>query len=330
MKYEIEIAQQLAADHVIPSQVVPPIIQQHSLKKISLHWELRTLLYIGISLFTTGLGIFVYKNIGSIGHIVLLGILFAGCAACYWYAGRKALPFTREKSEHSNPFYDYVVVLAASLFVIAQGYLEFQFGLFGSALSIASLLASLLLFATAFRFDHKGVLGIAISIHALFFGLVVTPLDLIKNSFEVFNSSSYIYSGLLLGVLLYAYGYICRSKAIKTHFVNTFFQFSANLLLICLLAGMFSSSSLSFLYYLVLLAISWLWFVESRNMHSFALYLSIVLTNYIALSYWICKAAFTADSYEVAYLLFIYFTGSAIGVVALLRNHKKIQGYDQV
>lgn len=330
MKYEVEMVRQLAADHVVPEHVVEPITRQHELKKISLHWELRTLLYIGISLFTTGLGIFVYKNIGSIGHIVLLGVLFAGCAGCYWYAGKNALPFTKEKSGHNNPFYDYVVLLAASLFVIAQGYFEFQFGLFGNALSIASLLASLVLFATAFRFDHKGVLGIAISIHALFFGLVVTPLDLIQNSFQVFSSTSYIYSGLLLGTLLYVYGYICRSKDIKAHFVNTFFQFSANLLLICLLAGIFSSASLSFLYYLVLLATSWLWFVESRKMHSFALYLSIVLANYIALSYWICKAAFTANNYEVAYLLFIYFTGSAIGVVALLRNHKKIQGYDQV
>ncbi|MES2690306.1 MAG: hypothetical protein V4658_07875, partial [Bacteroidota bacterium] len=145
MKYEVEIARQLAADQVIPAHVVHPVAEQQALKKISLHWELRTLLYIGISLFTTGLGIFVYNNIGSIGHIVLLVVLFAGCAGCYGYAYKNALPFSKDKTEHSNPFYDYVVLLAASLFVIAQGYLEFQFGLFGNSLSIASLLASLVL-----------------------------------------------------------------------------------------------------------------------------------------------------------------------------------------
>lgn len=329
MKHERDIARQLAGQQIISPNALSKIETYLNTKKISLHWELRTLLYIGISLFTTGLGIFVYNNIGSIGHVVLLFILFAGCAGAYWYAFKHALSYTHDKTTHSNPFYDYVVLLAASLFVIAQGYLEFQFALLGNALSIASLAASLVLGATAFRFDHKGVLGIAISIHALFFGLAVTPLDLLKSASGTADPDSYIHSGLLLGGLLYMYGYICRLKAVKPHFVNTFFQFSVNLLFISLLAGMFSSS-FGFLYYLALLTVSVLWFRESRKMQSFALFFSLVMANYIALSYWICKGALATESYEIFYLLFFYFTGTAVGIVMLLRNHKKIWAYDQV
>ena len=39
-------------------------------KVISLYYELRILLYLGVMLFATGCGILIYKNIGELGHIL--------------------------------------------------------------------------------------------------------------------------------------------------------------------------------------------------------------------------------------------------------------------
>ena len=42
---------------------------------LSLYWELRLLLYLGVLLLTGGLGLLVYKNIDSIGHQAVLAFI---------------------------------------------------------------------------------------------------------------------------------------------------------------------------------------------------------------------------------------------------------------
>ena len=50
----------------------------------SVHWELRTILYLGILLLTSGLGILVYKNLDTIGHQVILIFIAALCTGCFF------------------------------------------------------------------------------------------------------------------------------------------------------------------------------------------------------------------------------------------------------
>lgn len=326
MKYEQQLAEHLSAEGVITPSEATTIVESLSHKKFSLHWELRVLLYIGITLFTSGLGIFIYNNIGSIGHIVMILLLFAGCLGSYYFSFVKALPYTKESVQHTNPFYDYVVLSGALLFISAQGYLQFQFQVYGEDLSLPTLISSLVLFATAFRFDHKGVLTIAISLFATFFGLVVTPMEWMQSSqFEV-GDQAYIQSGLLLGFFLYAFGWVCRKQHLKLHFVTVFLQFAANVLLIALLFGTFSED-LSGLYYLGLLAVGGLFFWEAGKQQSFALFLSVVLTEYIGISYWVIKGFFEGPDEMAIYLLFMYFIASGFGIIYLLRNHKTILRY---
>lgn len=330
MKYEKELAEHFRQEKVLSEEAYQTITQQVNLRKLSLHWELRTLLYTGITLLTTGLGVFVYKNIGTIGHIAMIFLLFAACGFCYLYAFRHALPYSRNEVKHDNPFYDYIVLLAGSLFVIAQGYVEFRFGLFGNALNIASLLASFFLFFTAFRFDHRGVLGIGISLHALAFGLTVRPLNLLTSGFGAADTLSYACSSLALGAMLCLYAFACRKKQVKPHFVTVFLQSGITIVYLGLLTLIFSTSY-GLLWYLGLLAFSILCFSEAKQNRSFALYLTMILANYIALSYWILKTAFYAGSIPMAiYLLPAYFIVSALGIIRLLRDHKKMLGYDKV
>ncbi len=55
-------------------------------KLVSVFYELRTLLYLGVMLFTTGAGLLIYQNIGDIGHIVSITILTLIMIVCFWYA----------------------------------------------------------------------------------------------------------------------------------------------------------------------------------------------------------------------------------------------------
>lgn len=326
MKYEQQLAEHLSAEGVITPTEATVITGALSNKKFSLHWELRVLLYLGITLFTSGLGLFIYNNIGSIGHIAMILLLFAGCLGSYYFAFAKALPYTQESVQHTNPFYDYVVLSGALLFISAQGYLQFQFQIYGNELRIPTLLSSLILFATAFRFDHKGVLTIAISLFATFFGLVVTPMEWMQSDQFDVGDQPYIQSALMLGAFLYAFGWICRNRSVKLHFVTIFLQFSANVLLVALLLGTFGGDS-SAIYYIGLLITGGLFFWEAGKQQSFALFLSVVLAEYIGISFWIIKGFFEGPDNMAIYLLFIYFIASGFGVIYLLRNHKTILRY---
>src|SRR5579859_4784870 len=63
-------------------QKIEPIVSE---KIVSVFYELRTLLYLGVMLFTTGAGILIYQNIGSIGHVISIIALAILMLACFWY-----------------------------------------------------------------------------------------------------------------------------------------------------------------------------------------------------------------------------------------------------
>jgi hypothetical protein len=326
LKYEQEIADHLLAEGVIAADEARNIGETLSRKKFSLHWELRVLLYIGITLFTSGLGVFIYNNIGSIGHIVLILFLLTGCLGCYGYAFTKAYPFSKNPVKHTNPFYDYVVLLGALLFISTQAYLQFRYEIYGNELRIPTLVASMVLFATAFRFDHKGVLTIAISLFAAFFGLVVTPMEWMQSTDFTVGSQTYTHTAILLGIFLYAFGWTCRNRTLKVHFVPVFFQFAANIMLVSWLMGTFGQD-MPGLYYLGLIITGVLFVWEASKGRSFALFLSVVLAEYIGLTYWVVKGLFEGPGEIAIYLIFTYFTASGGGVIFALRNHKKILRY---
>lgn len=327
MHYEKQIAKQLLQEEVLSEQEFQQIDQHLSAQKISLHWELRMLLYIGITLFTSGLGVFIYNNIGSVGHLLLVLLMFTGCGGSYYYAFKKALPFNKEAIQHANPFYDYIVLLASLLFVSALGYLQYQFTVFGTYISLPTLLSSLVLFYAAFRFDHKGVLTLAIGLHAAYWGLIVSPLELVNNPGMFAGGERYIWTSIGVAALFYGYAWICRGYKIKIHFVPVLLHFSINIMMVALVTAVFTLSFKG-LYFVLLLLVSVLWFMESRRGRSFALFISLVFANYIALSYFILKAVFDwVEGDSLTFALF-YLMGSTVGIIYILRNHKKFTGHD--
>ncbi|MEQ9414695.1 MAG: DUF2157 domain-containing protein, partial [Cyclobacteriaceae bacterium] len=61
---------------------IEPIVSR---KIVSVFYELRTMLYLGVLLFTGGIGILIYENIGSLGHIISILLLSTVCLVCFWY-----------------------------------------------------------------------------------------------------------------------------------------------------------------------------------------------------------------------------------------------------
>ena len=63
-------------------------------KIISVFYELRSLLYPGVLLFSGGVGILVYQHIGDLGHLLSIIGLSILALGCFIYAVRKAPPYS--------------------------------------------------------------------------------------------------------------------------------------------------------------------------------------------------------------------------------------------
>ena len=76
-------------------------------KPFSLHWELKTLLYLGVVLLNIGLGYLIYQNIDTIGHAIIIGLISLICLACFGYAARNVPSFSLKELKSPTIYYDY-------------------------------------------------------------------------------------------------------------------------------------------------------------------------------------------------------------------------------
>ncbi|HLZ16617.1 MAG TPA: DUF2157 domain-containing protein [Cyclobacteriaceae bacterium] len=82
-------------------QKIDPVV---SGKTVSVFYELRTLLYLGVMLFAAGAGILIYQNIGTIGHIVSLIVLTLLMLTCFGYAVRHAAGYSHGSVQSPTPY----------------------------------------------------------------------------------------------------------------------------------------------------------------------------------------------------------------------------------
>src|SRR4051812_41304045 len=109
-------AQQLHIDGIITSIELEQIEHYESSKLFSLHWELRTILYAGILLLTSCIGILVYKNIDTIGHQTILAAIALAIGGCFYYLLKYKQPYRNGEVKNVSPLFDYIALLACLLF----------------------------------------------------------------------------------------------------------------------------------------------------------------------------------------------------------------------
>src|SRR5436305_6281507 len=100
---DIQTFKQLHREGLISNDSLQKVEAVESARLFSLHWELKTVLYLGVMLLSGGLGILVYKNVDTIGHQVILAVIALVSVGCFYYCRRKAAPFSFEKVQIPNP-----------------------------------------------------------------------------------------------------------------------------------------------------------------------------------------------------------------------------------
>jgi hypothetical protein len=304
-------------------------IEQRRLNPLfSIHWELRTLLYLGVVLLTTGLGILVYKNIDTIGHQVILLFIAAISAGSFIYCYKHKKPFAKTKVTSPSTLFDYVLLLGAISMVTFFGYIQFQYHLFGYNYGLATFIPMLVLFLMAYSFDHLGILGMAITNLALWMGVSVNPQQLL--SAGVFNSEGTVRTYLLLGIVLLLGAFLTKKFNFKSHFAFNYEHYGVHVTFISLLAGYFyyyDETEISLSWMLGLFVLAAIIYYTAYKQKSFYLILLVVLYGYIALCSLIIRVFMhIGGGLDSITLLLLILIGSAIAMISfLIKTNRKLK-----
>lgn len=293
-------------------------IKTHAAEKpFSLHWELKTMLYLGVLLLNIGLGILVYQNINTFGHAILIAVIGLASAACFWYCWRHRKPFSSGMVESATPYFDYVLMLGCFTFLIFEGYLQSQYQVFGTRYGLATFIPTLLFFATAYFFDHRGVLSLAITTFSAWLGVTVTPRDLLANN--DFDSPTLIKIAALLGAVLALTGLVFAQRNWKKHFTGTYLNFSVHFYGIAALSGLFHlNQPLLWIPVLSVGVAFFIWYAQMTK--SFYFLLAALIYGYVGLTY--CFFQYLMTDFNIYGSIF-YFLISGSALVFFLINKRQ-------
>ncbi len=288
-------------------------------RPVSVYFLLRSLLYAGILLFTSGVGVLIYNNIDTIGHTALIGLLAVLTAGSFFYVIRTSVPFSRGIVENEAKFSDFALLIACTLFLILEGYVQWRYNVFGTRYGLATVLPAVLFLFCAYRFDHRGVLSMGLTALASWVGITVAPLDVLSSN--DFNNLKLIVTGVLLGAFYIGVGLTSERTNFKKHFAFTYLLLGGNVFFIGSLAGLFRSEGWSFGFALPLAAGCWLFINHARRTQSFLFLLMAVVYGYIGFTYVLFQVMNEA---LWAFFGLMYVVASTGGVIWFFLNYKKI------
>lgn len=329
-QFDEQATQSLFEKNLITENQFQEIKTYRALNIFSLHAELKLFLYLSVLLFTSGIGILIYENIDTIGHIAILSLLLIVIAVCFFYCFKNAKGFQKAETTFEHPVLEYLVLLANILTCIFIGYLQFQYKPFGEHYGLATLVPTIVSFFCAYYFDNKSVLTIAITGLAAYIGLSVTPQDIFNDSNNLYASQNLSYSAVMLGVLLILWTIYSRRISLKTHFGLIFLTFALHIISIASISNLTSYDTLNWILFAIVLAASTFYFYKaSYENKAMSLYVFMIVYGYIGVNIFLfrlCDNIDFSDIWELfIFLLPAYFIGSIVMFIKLIKNfHKEI------
>lgn len=298
--------------------------EYQKLRIFSIRNELLFLLYLSILMFTSGVGVLIYKNIDTIGHTILLILLGIITVGSFIFCFKNAKGFSNEEVTFDNPLYEYLVLFTAILSCTFIGYFQYNLNLTYSNYNFSTLLSALLCLGMAYYFDNKNVLVIGITALASFVGLSLNVPSFFDNG--VFNTSALIISGIMYGVFLLLWDWYVEKQNIKAHFSFVILTFALHTLALACLAGALNEYDLWFVYLLVLGAVVYFFYKKSLIFNALSWYAFVCFYAYIGLNILIFKIFDKVNSPTLFdFLTFLspfYFIGSILLFIKLIKDFK--------
>lgn len=307
-----ELHKKLHREKLLDDAPFQLIEAMESKKLISVYYELRLVLYLGILLFTGGVGYIVYQNMSSIGHIAVMVLLLAIIGFGSYYLFKNTVPYSSGEVKAAHMYFDYVVVLVALLVIALFTYVQVYFDLEALLFSWTSFISGVLFLYMAYRFDNKMVLSLGITAWAAVLGLSISPVNWVSG--EWLEPNDIYILAFSYGSFLLVLGQVLEIKDIKKHFVFTYHNFALILLFVGFITLLFDADNgLLVAFLLLAFSVFIAWYTWKRRQFLFFLY--GCFSGYIAFTYMV----FSIDN--IWELAFFYFPITCItGVILLVKN----------
>jgi predicted membrane protein DUF2157 len=275
---------------------------------VSVRVEIRALLYLGVLLLTSGVGIFVVEHHADIGRWAIAASIAVASTACLSWVIRSAPPFSWGQVESPRLAFDYVLLLGLLLFASDLAYVEAQFTFLGPRWVHHLLVVASVYVVAAYRWDSRVVLGLGLSTLAAWRGVSVSVMARSLGS----DAGELRVNAVVLGLLYVIAAVLSVRLDRKAHFEEIF----GNAGLLLLFGGLVSGVMLvdlgwgTWLVALLVLAAVVMW-ISSRVGRA-AYFAQAALAAYVGLVR-LLIAAFPDESTGVPLLL-----AALLGVGALV------------
>jgi predicted membrane protein DUF2157 len=275
---------------------------------VSVRVEVRALLYLGVLLLTSGVGIFVVEHHADIGRWAIAASIAVASTACLSWVIRSAPPFSWGQVESPRLAFDYVLLLGLLLFASDLAYVEAQFTFLGPRWVHHLLVVASVYVVAAYRWDSRVVLGLGLSTLAAWRGVSVSVMARSLGS----DAGELRVNAVVLGLLYVIAAVLSVRLDRKAHFEEIF----GNAGLLLLFGGLVSGVMLvdlgwgTWLVALLVLAAVVMW-ISSRVGRA-AYFAQAALAAYVGLVR-LLIAAFPDESTGVPLLL-----AALLGVGALV------------
>ncbi len=317
------VARKLADQNLISEAQYSAVKEYHSFGIFSIHTELLSLLYLSILFMTGGAGILIYQHIDTIGHSIILTLLFIVTVACFYNSFKKSKGFSRYETVFESPVYDYLVLFATLLSCLFIGYLQFQYQVFGVSFSFAALVSAVVAIAAAYYFDNRSALTIGVTALAAFIGITITPRAVIDN--EIYAIDALSYYGLGLAILLIIWSEYSERFHFKKHFSLVFLTFALHLAGLCSIKGMIENYW--YLYIPAIVATVYYFIKKSQQMQAISLYVFAMVYSYIAFNILIYNVTEFISLEDFIGLFFVllplYFIGSIVLFINAIKKFNR-------
>lgn len=232
----------LRESRVLSDEQATPLSRAARREVVSVELELRVLLYAGVLLVTTGVGLFLKENHERLGPAAIAAVIGAAAAASLVFTWRRLPPFSWQSTVSPHLAADYVLLLGVLLVAADLAYVETQFQVLGANWAYHLLLVALIALAAAYRFDSRAVLSLALTSFAAWRGVAVSL------SFATSGAArepAVRANALACGALFTAAGILSARSRRKAHFEPVFVTLGLLLVFGGLLSGVFQDDGSS-------------------------------------------------------------------------------------
>jgi hypothetical protein len=223
----------------LPPEGAPRLLRVARGELVSVHGELRALLYVGVLLVTGGVGLLVERNLDRIGPLAIAVLLGLAAAAALVWVARVAPSFSWREVPSPNLAFDYILLLGVLLAAADLAYVEVKLTPLGAHWAWHLLIVAAFTALAAFRFDSRVVFSLALSTFAAWRGVSAARFGV---GLWLRAEEAVRWNAIACGLFFVVLGFLLKRTGRKAHFEPLAVTLGWLLILGGLASGMWESS----------------------------------------------------------------------------------------